>query len=112
MIFSALEMSRVNAVRNTMETAAYEGARRGIVPGATATDVRNAALYTLNAVHARDVVVQVQPSVIATDTPQVTVTVQVALNRNFWVAPMFFRDHTLTNSLTLAREQFQTVSVP
>ncbi len=112
MIFVAVEVSRVNAARNTMETAAYEGARRGIVPGATAEDVRQSALNTLNAVYIRDAQVQVQPTAITADTPQVTVTVQVALNRNFWVTPMFFRDQTLTSSLTLAREQFQTVSVP
>ena len=38
--FASLEFSRVNMIRQSVENAVYEGARRGIVPGATAANCR------------------------------------------------------------------------
>ena len=37
--FAALEFCRVSMMRHTVQNALYEGARIGIVPGATASDV-------------------------------------------------------------------------
>ena len=41
--FASLEFSRVNMIRQSVENAVYEGARRGIVPGATAANCRASA---------------------------------------------------------------------
>ncbi|MEX2092873.1 MAG: TadE/TadG family type IV pilus assembly protein, partial [Pirellulales bacterium] len=48
--FASLEFSRVNMIRQSVENAVYEGARRGIVPGATADNCRASAQAVLNSV--------------------------------------------------------------
>jgi Flp pilus assembly protein TadG len=110
--FAALEFSRVNMIRQSVENAVYEGSRRGIVPGATADDCRNAAQVVLNMISANNASVTVTPSEIAPTTPEVTVSISVPINSNSWVAPFFFRDKTITNSMTLRRERFGSSSVP
>jgi Flp pilus assembly protein TadG len=110
--FAALEFSRVNMIRQSVENAVYEGSRRGIVPGATADDCRNAAQVVLNAISASDATVTVTPSVITQNTSSVTVEISVPLDSNSWVAPFFFRGRAVANSMTLNRERFSTSSVP
>jgi Flp pilus assembly protein TadG len=110
--FASLEFSRVNMIRQSVENAVYEGSRRGIVPGATADDCRTAARNVLNTVSVSGAAINVVPAVITQDTSQVTVSVTVPINNNSWVAPLFFKDKSLTNSMTLRRERFNTNSVP
>lgn len=110
--FAALEFSRVNMIRQTVENAVYEGSRRGIVPGATANDCRVAAQNVLNTVRVSGATINVTPPAITQDTAQVTVSVTVPVNNNSWVAPLFFKNKTLTNSMTLRRERFNTSTVP
>jgi len=111
-VFAAIEFSRVNTIRHSVANAAYEGARRGIVPGATATDARDAALAILNAVCVRNVEVTVEPSVITAGTSEITMTIDVPLDQNGWITPKFFKGDVLKSSCTLAREKYDTVSVP
>jgi Flp pilus assembly protein TadG len=110
--FASLEFARVNMIRQTIENAIYEGSRRGIVPGATADDCRNAAQAVLNTVSANDAQITVTPAVITPDTTEVTVEVTVPINSNSWVVPFFFKDKSLSNSMTLRREKMNTSSVP
>jgi Flp pilus assembly protein TadG len=110
--FAALEFARVNMIRQSVENAVYEGSRRGIVPGATADDCRNAAQAVLNTIFANNATVTVVPAVISPNTTDVTVSISVPLNSNSWVAPFFFRDRTVANSMTLRRERFNASSVP
>jgi Flp pilus assembly protein TadG len=110
--FAALEFSRVNMIRQSVENAVYEGCRRGIVPGATADDCRNSAQVVLNSISANSATVTVTPSVITPNTSSITVEISVPLNSNSWVAPFFFRDRSIANSMTLSRERFSTNSVP
>jgi Flp pilus assembly protein TadG len=110
--FASLEFSRVNMIRQSVENAAYEGARRGIVPGATAADCRNSAQNILNSILARDAVIDVAPAVINSDTDEVTVTVTVPIDSNSWVVPLFFEGRSVSGSMTMNRERFETSSVP
>ena len=110
--FTAFEFSRVNMIRQSIENAAYEGSRRGIVPGATADDCKNAARVVLNSISARVASVTVSPPVIQPDTEQVTVRIDVPINDNSWVAPFFFKDMTVSTSMTMQRERFGTTTVP
>lgn len=103
--FAALEFSRVNMIRQTVENAVYEGCRRGIVPGATALDVAEATQGVLNTISTRSAVVTVTPTVITEDTTNVTVAVQVPINANTWVAPLFFANKQVTSNLTMRRER-------
>lgn len=110
--FASLEFARVNMIRQSIENAVYEGSRRGIVPGATAEDCRDAALGVLTAVLVNNPDVNVTPSTITPDTTEVTVDVSVPVNSNSWVTPLFFADMSITGSMTLNRERFNTNSVP
>ncbi len=110
--FAALEVSRVNMIRQTVENAVYEGSRRGVVPGATADDCRNAALAVLNSVSADDADVDVVPATLTDNDANVTVSVEVPINSNSWVAPFFFRDRVVTSSMTLRKERFANSRVP
>ena len=104
LFFAQLEFSRANLMRHSIQSAAYEGARRGIVPGATAADVEEAAQAILNAVSARNAEITISPAVIVHETRAVTVTVDLNLNQNSWGTAKFFRDRTLSSTVTLTRE--------
>ena len=102
--FAAVEFGRVNMIRNSMENADYEGARQGIVPGTTAADCIAASSSLLQAVGVQAFDVQVDPTTIEDDTPQVTVSVSAALDANSFVAHTFFDGETMTRATTLTRE--------
>jgi Flp pilus assembly protein TadG len=112
LLFGALEFSRANMLRHTIAEAAYEGARRGIVPGATADEVRGAATGILSSASAMDYTIDVAPETIAPDTPQITVNIALPLARNSWVPSLFFRERTLLKSFTMDREKYETATVP
>jgi Flp pilus assembly protein TadG len=110
--FAALEFSRVNMIRQSVENAVYEGCRRGIVPGATADDCRASARTVLNSISANVATINITPNPITSDTTAVTVQISVPLNSNSWVAPFFFADKSIVSSMTMRRERFGTSSVP
>ena len=104
-VFAGIEFARVNMISDTCENAAFEGARRGIVPGATATDCQNEAQQILDIVGITDSTITVTPTVITEETPTVTVNVDIPLNAsNGYVAPKYFLGDTLSKSITLNRE--------
>lgn len=109
---ASFEFCRANMIRHTADNAAYEGARRAIVPGATAADAENAARKMMAVVGAKEATFDVDPPVIDDDTPEVTVTVTVPLDANGFVAPMFLKGKTVTSGFTLARERYAQTSVP
>ena len=110
--FASLEFSRVNMIRQSVENAVYEGARRGIVPGATAENCRDAAQVVLNSISARDADIDVTPATITPNTDEVTVSISVPIDTNSWVIPVFFGGRSVTGSMTLKRERFESSSVP
>ena len=103
-LFVSVEFMRVNTIVNSIENAAYEGARRGIVPGTTAEEIIADAKTLTDAVGIRGAVIDVQPATIAEDTPEITVTVNVPADSNAFVAPRFFAGDTITKTCTLSRE--------
>jgi Flp pilus assembly protein TadG len=111
-LFTSFEFSRMNVIRQTAVNAAYEGARRGIVPGASETDVENVTQGILNVVGTRAANIAVDPTVITPDTTEVTVTVTVPMEQNGWIASRFFAGRTVETSCTLKRELIETVVVP
>jgi len=104
-VFTQWELCRVNMIRHTADAAAYEAARRGIVPGATAEDVQEVANSMLATATATDATVTVEPSVIGDDTPEIVVTVAIPMDSNGWVVPRFFGGRTITKSCRLQREK-------
>lgn len=103
-VFGAIEFARLNMLVHSVENAAYEGARRGMIPGATAAAARAEAEGILNAVGAIGATVTVTPEVITQASPEVTVAISLPLNSNAWLTPHFTKDATLSRSCRLTRE--------
>jgi Flp pilus assembly protein TadG len=111
LFFSAVEFGHVNMVRNASENAVYEGARRGVVPGASAAQVQAATNRLLQRVGVTNAVVTVEPSTITNETEQVTVTAEIPLDENTLIAQQFFAGEVLKRSCTLTRERTQVLPV-
>lgn len=90
-----------------MENAAYEGARKGITPGATAQECEAMARAVLGTIGVDDASVQVTPLAIEPDTPRVTVTITVEADQYGFGTAIFLQDRVLRRSCTLTREQQQ-----
>jgi len=104
-VFASVEFSRVNMIRNTIENAAYEGARRGVLPGATAANCAAVTQDLLDIIGVADSTITVNPMVILADTEEVTVTVEVPMTMaNGYITPMYYLGRTLRAAVTLPRE--------
>lgn len=103
-VFGSVEFARLNMLLNSMENAAYEAARRGIVPGATAANAEDAANQILQAVGAVNANVTVTPSVFTNTTPEITVSIGIPLNDNAWISQHFTENRVLSRTCTLTRE--------
>lgn len=103
-VFTILEFSRYVFVRHSVQMVAYEAARSGIVPGATAEHVSQRAANLLSASGIMVADVSITPSVIDNATEQVIVTISCAFSENSWLPPTFLTDRVITTSVTLEHE--------
>ncbi len=103
-IFGGIELSRISMIRNNAEIAVYEGARCGILPGASASKVRAVVDKYLNVIGIKKATVTVTPSTITGQTPQVTVSVSIPLAESTWVTGKLTKGRTITKTCTLNRE--------
>jgi len=103
-ILTSIEFSRMNVIRHTASSAAYEAARRAIVPGATAAQADGIARRIMATSGATGVIVDVTPAVINIDTEEVTVEVTVPIASNGFVVPKFFSGQSFVGISTLRRE--------
>jgi Flp pilus assembly protein TadG len=99
----SIEAARLNTLRNTLENAAYEGARRAIVPGASAPDIQTSVLSILRSINAKNAVVTINPATLGNSTGPVTVTVDVPIASNSWVGQTSSRH--MIRACTLLRER-------
>ncbi|MCA9131863.1 MAG: pilus assembly protein [Planctomycetales bacterium] len=102
--FGGIEFSRANMLRNVAENAALEGARAGILPGATAAQCIASADQQLALLDVVGGTVSVLPEVIEPDTPRVTVAVSVPMAENCLPLSKFVVGKTLVQTITLDRE--------
>ena len=102
-LLMSVEAARLNTLRNTIENAAYEGARRGIVPGAAVSDVQATAGAIMSAVGAKNVSITTTPSTISDTTATLTVTIDVPLSSNSWIGRT--TSQHMIRSCTLSRER-------
>jgi Flp pilus assembly protein TadG len=112
LLFGALEFSRACNVIHTADNAAYEAARRGIVPGATTAQVQDIANSVLRTAGVRSSVITVNPPTITPSTSSVQVDVEVPMNANGFLNPVFFRNRVIRASMTMRREEFSQSSTP
>lgn len=104
LITGAIEMTRMNMLRNTAQNAAYEGARRGALPGANANQAKAAAQTILDTVGTSNATITINPAVLTSTVSRVTVSVSIPLNDNGWITPYFTKDRSLLADCTLTRE--------
>ncbi len=104
LVFSGIELSRANMLIHTVESALLQGARRGIIPGATADQCRQAAQDVLNIGRVRTSTITVSPAVITEDTVTVSITISVPLEANGYQASSVFMGKTINRTTQLNRE--------
>lgn len=104
-VIAAFEFGRLNVIRHTADNAAYEAARHAMVPGATSAEAIAKADSILRIVGTRGSQITVTPATLTSDVDQVTVTVDVPLNQNGWIAPRSTAASSIHTSSTLRTER-------
>ncbi len=107
LLLTSFEFSRLNVIRHTADNAAYEAARIGMVPGATAAEAITEANRILNIVRANGARVTVNPATLGPDTQEITVTVDVPMDQNGLLTPRFTQGKTIRSQSTLKAERVQ-----
>jgi Flp pilus assembly protein TadG len=105
LVIAAFEFGRLNVIRHTADNAAYEAARRAMVPGATVAEATTEAQRILRIVGTRGATVNVTPATLGPDVDRVTVTVDVPMNQNGWITPRFTRSTNIRATSTLRTER-------
>lgn len=103
-LLGSYELARANMMLHSTESAAYEGARVGIIPGATPEAVRAAAGRILGSVGVRTFDIQIFPEVITNTTEEIEVLVTVPFDENLAIPTLFIRDPVFSGTCTLKRE--------
>ena len=98
------ELCRANIIMHTCESAAYEGARMGIVPGATATKTGAAAQSILDTFDIQNATITTVPAVITNETDSVSVTIEVDYSENSILIPQFIGAN-IERTCTMNREE-------
>jgi Flp pilus assembly protein TadG len=104
-LMAALELGHANMVFNTIEAACYEGARVGIVPGATSADCQTAAQQILNTARVSGARVRVTPAVLDSTAATVRVQIDVPYSFNAITVPAFTRGLNIQRQCKLTRER-------
>ena len=100
-LLGCIEFSRVAVLRSSVENAAYEGARRGIVPGATTTNSEASAREILDILRVNGAVVT---STIDSNASTVTVSVPITM-ANVYLMPRYFLGKNLQSTISLPLER-------
>ncbi len=103
-LFACYEVAHANMLLHATESAAYEAARVGIVPGAKPAKIREAAAFVLNSVGVRNFTLTMTPDPITTKTNSVKIVILVPFRGNTAVSQMFVRDPTFRGQCELTRE--------
>ncbi|XZE55368.1 TadE/TadG family type IV pilus assembly protein [Planctomycetaceae bacterium SH139] len=104
MVFSCMEFSRLNLVRNLSQDAAYFAAREAMVPGATEAEAIAEADRILGTVLTNGYTVDVSP--LSEESNQITVTVEVEFSEVALFAPMFLPQSRISTTATMATERY------
>lgn len=103
-LFASYEMAHANMLLHATESAAYEGARIGIIPGANQQKIEGSIKSILNSVGVHKFDIKVTPEVIKSDTESVKVEVIVPFRTNTSLPPFFVKDPRFRGQCELSRE--------
>ncbi len=104
LVIGSFEICHAAMLQHAAESAAYEGARAGVIPGATPRRCENAAGFILRSLGVRGFTVTSTPANIAADTKTVNVHVDVPLRANSVFSPFFFNNPVFSGDCELVRE--------
>ena len=82
------------------------GARAGIILNADVDEVRDTAIDVMDSARARGVTVDIVPTPIVDDTPEIVVTVTVPADQNGFITPKFFAGRSFVGQCRLTRDDF------
>lgn len=103
-LFATFELGRGNMMLNTTESAAYEGARVGIIPGSTAAQAEDAARLILFTSGIKNADVEITPNDLSVDSEAITVTISVGYEENSIIPPGFLGGASFVRTCVLNRE--------
>lgn len=99
MFMGAIEITRFQVLRHSVDEAIYMGARAGIVPGATSAEIDQTVRDRISAAGFTG------ESVTVTESPtNVTISASVPYDLNSWIAGDLFSEVDVTREITLDRE--------
>lgn len=107
-LFAGFEFSRICLIRNAAHNAAYQAARRVMVPGATVAGANAEASRLLNVFGVNNFTLTVNPTPITLASDRVTVSIMIPANQCGWVAPRFTDNLTIRAGSTLFAERDRT----
>ncbi len=105
MLYAALELGHANMAFNAVEAACYEGARMGIVPGASAAECQASAQRILDLSNIRGSTVTVTPANLNTNSNDIRLQITVPYTSTAIIPPTFTRLLTINRQCTLTREK-------
>jgi Flp pilus assembly protein TadG len=103
-LFASYELAHANMLLHATESAAYEGARVGIIPGASSDKIEAAVEGILNSVGVHNFEVKVKPKKIKSDTKSVKVELTVPFRANTSIPPFFVKEPRFHGECELSRE--------
>lgn len=105
LLFGFYELSRANLIIHTAEAAVYEGARVGILPGATNAEVEDAVNAVLDTIAINGATVSVTPNNLGAPSELVAVSVSINFGDNSALIPKFIGEaNTFQRTCELIRE--------
>lgn len=108
-LFAGFEFSRICLVRNAAHNAAYQAARRVMVPGATVADAQAEATRLLSIFGVNSFTLTVNPSPITLAADRVTVSINIPASQCGWITPRFTNSLTIRAGSTLIAERDHTL---
>ena len=103
-MMAGIEFARFMYARHSVDQAAYEAARVGIIPGATPAEVEVTARRILNATGIRGATVAITPTTFTDQTATVNVKIECNYADNSWIGPVFLAGARIKSDLTLDHE--------
>lgn len=104
LMFGGYELSRANMMMHTCESAAYEAARLGIVPGASAATVEAEAQRVLNTIGIQNATITVEPANLDEASESIDVTISFSFADNSLFVPVFMGSEPFRRTCSLIRE--------
>lgn len=107
LLLVSFEFARLNIMRHTADSAAYEAARHAMVPGATATEAITKANDILSIVGTNSATVTINPTTLGPGIDEIIVTIDIPLDQNGWIVPKFTSGKTIRAQSRLKTERSQ-----